>query len=128
MKQWDKGVLGKRVLLGAGMTAVMGFGICCLLAAVVLQEWIPMEMGKTMALLLTNGILAVFCWMAVRKLPSNRLLISVAVAVVYWLLCFLGRTVLFGDKPIQMHGAMALPIVAAVTAGFVASMEKTRRR
>ena len=128
MKQQNTGNLGKRMLIHGGLSAVVGVVACCLIATAVWQEWILVPMGKTVTILMSNGALGLFCWAASKKMPSYRLLISLTVAAIYWVLCFLGKLVLFSDTPIRIGWNMVFPFAVALLAGIAASMEKTRRR
>ena len=118
----------KRVALFIGIWCVAALILCGIMAGVISAEIVPYATGRLVLPVLADLLLCLLCYVAVRKIPKSRLLFSLVIAVVVAGVRFLARTLIGADRELLSFWWIALPFIAAVSAGCMASMKKKRRR
>ena len=128
MKQNDWLRIGKMVLYGAGIVAGISVALCMLLGIFVGKEWITVELGGVGARLLVGACMLLSCYHTAKRAKQNRLPVCFAVAIVYWVMCLLCKSIAFSTYELEIGWWMLALFGVAAMAGVLASQKPTRRR
>lgn len=115
---------------GLGVAAAFGatFIVCCLLAVLVLQELLPMAAAPVAAVIGAGLCVFVSSYFVARGIPQSKLPVAVAMALAFSLICLAVKAAGFPQWELTLHWTAAVPVLASVAAGLLASRKKRRRR
>jgi len=128
MKQTDWSQIGKVVLVAAAETVGLVAAICALTGMAIGREWVPMDAGVIITMFAETMVLFLMCYWAAQKAKQNRLPVCIAVATVFWVICLVGKALIFSEYALHPDWKMALPMAAAVVAGIASIRKKQRRK
>ena len=128
MKQFDWKTISKWMIVTAAGVAISGLLLCMSLSAVVSHEILSMDMAKKIAIVLITVLLIFGCTLPAAKIPKSKLPICVGTAAIFFLICLIGKLILFPERTIVISWHMLFPFCAAIVAGVLSSKRKVYRR
>lgn len=115
---------------GLGVAAALGvtFIICCVLGALVLQELLPMAAAPAAAVIGAGLCVFMSSYIVASGIPQSKLPVAVAMALAFSLICLAVKAAGYPQWELTLHWPAAVPVLASVAAGLLASRKKRRRR
>lgn len=128
MKQNDWTTISKWILGSAAAAAIVCLGMCMFIGALISGEILEIRPGKLLCLIAEVAAVTTACWMSACHTPKSKLPVSLGAAGIFWMLSMIAHSLLCPAGSMVLDWRMAVPILCATAAGFLASRRKTRRR
>lgn len=123
---WTK--LIKRMIAMAAAILAVGMIGCELLAWLVCEEILPVELAEYLVWVWMIGAVSVGCFYVARTATKRRLVVAVCTAASVTVLLLVMKCIVFYEQSFSLFLPFGAYLIAAALAGVLASREKTRRR